>query len=148
MPNIGGGNQSSLGRAVSDLSIQAIHPSIHPGKNRRSTLGDLSPQCVHIDSSSHSHPPRPLQKLTFVLNAKGVVLGTGSRVAVNSHVDSSRDWLFAAPFAAHSCPAQTKEDPELGDRLQAEKNSFLLSALCQQRFGCPVTFGHRNILLR
>lgn len=110
-------------------------------------LRDRSPQCVHIDSSSHSHPPGPLQRLTFILNTKGVVLGTGNRVAVNSHVDSSRDWLFTAPFAAHGCPAHTNKDPGLGP--SSGWKEFISAVRSESaEIWVPHDFGHRNILLR
>lgn len=103
----------------------------------------LSSQPTH-DSSSHPQPPRPSQTLTFILNTKSIVLGTGNWVAVNCHLYSPQDWLFSAPFAAHRCP-ETKEEPGLGECLWVEKNTFLLSGESADNLGdLCMTFGQKH----
>lgn len=67
--------------------------------------------------------------LTFILNTKGIVRATRSWVALNSHVNSSRDLLLTTPLATYGCPETDKEDTGLGELIKhGKEHSFLLPA--------------------
>lgn len=90
--------------------------------------------------STSSRPFTKALALTFILNTKGIVCTTRSRVALNSHIHSSHDLLFTTPLATYGCPETDKEDTGLGE-LKMEKN---ILSCCQ--FGISRVFSDTEAL--